>query len=685
MPCWQWLDFNFSKTYAGIPVSITVPPYGVYMGNDGRSAQNRIGPNSIPWPYSPCEVTAVAHVSMAIAKLANRMVTASVAGNGPVLIEVTANGSPTQGAQVLRRPESGSEVNPLGRTDANGQLSAYDVAVGDTLVARNQGWEINHLVSQADLPGPIELASPLTVKPHDVTANGSQANLPLGIIVSGQVASGMPYILSLRLQSSMALAAAPTVTLHVNNGIGQNVVLSPVNSLEYTGSVAIAASQVGTVEIACQGTNGVTLATTDQYQVGEANAATATTLWSSDGMADIHSPAGAVPTNCLAMVYSGFAPTIFPAGFSKVLVGPVLSVYQGAASSLNGTNGVVNIGYRDADVAGVDETSIKLYHWNGTARQWELQPSGVSVDANVVSASVTNFGVLALFADPTTDVTPPGAITNLSVTTGTNGWNVVASWTATGDDGNTGTATAYVLKFSTQAITASNWDTCATLALHHSPQPAGTVEQVQIQMPDPGVTYYFAIRAVDEAGNLGQLGKVVTAQSHQYDSDGDGMPDQWEITYGLNPTNSADAAQDADGDGLTNLQEYQLGTNPTAWDTDGDGMSDGWEVVNGLNPLSAADANLDPDGDGLSNLQEYLSGRNPNVYDTLRLKDCHLQPDGTLTISANGEAGRIYTMEVSTNLVNWTSQGLLAFTNTTMVVSGPAVTNAPMRFYRLRQ
>ncbi len=46
------------------------------------------------------------------------------------------------------------------------------------------------------------------------------------------------------------------------------------------------------------------------------------------------------------------------------------------------------------------------------------------------------------------------------------------------------------------------------------------------------------------------------------DSDGDGMPDAWEQSNGLNPLNPGDAAQDADTDGMTNLQEYLAGTNP---------------------------------------------------------------------------------------------------------------------------
>ncbi len=46
------------------------------------------------------------------------------------------------------------------------------------------------------------------------------------------------------------------------------------------------------------------------------------------------------------------------------------------------------------------------------------------------------------------------------------------------------------------------------------------------------------------------------------DSDGDGMDDAWETSYGLNPLSASDANSDVDGDGWTNLQEYRAGTNP---------------------------------------------------------------------------------------------------------------------------
>ena len=63
-------------------------------------------------------------------------------------------------------------------------------------------------------------------------------------------------------------------------------------------------------------------------------------------------------------------------------------------------------------------------------------------------------------------------------------------------------------------------------------------------------------------------------------------------------------------------------------DTDGDGMPDDWEVANGLNPNDPSDANGDINGDGYTNIEKWINGipttvrvdwRNlANNYDTLK-------------------------------------------------------------------
>lgn len=73
------------------------------------------------------------------------------------------------------------------------------------------------------------------------------------------------------------------------------------------------------------------------------------------------------------------------------------------------------------------------------------------------------------------------------------------------------------------------------------------------------------------------------------DSDGDGLPDWWEVAHGLDPNSAIGdngATGDPDKDGLGNLQEYQRGTDPMNPDTDRDGYADGVEVSLGSNPLN---------------------------------------------------------------------------------------------------
>ncbi len=100
------------------------------------------------------------------------------------------------------------------------------------------------------------------------------------------------------------------------------------------------------------------------------------------------------------------------------------------------------------------------------------------------------------------------------------------------------------------------------------------------------------------------------------DSDNDGIPDDYENRHGLDPNNGDDAQVDNDGDGLSNLQEFLASTDPNNIDTDGDGIEDGDEVTYGLNP-NIDDAFLDADLDGFANIHEVLVGSDVNVLSSI--------------------------------------------------------------------
>lgn len=96
------------------------------------------------------------------------------------------------------------------------------------------------------------------------------------------------------------------------------------------------------------------------------------------------------------------------------------------------------------------------------------------------------------------DTTPPGAITLSEA--GKTSTSVTVSWTESGDDGMTGNATSYQLRYSTAAINSGNF-TSASLHSSGTPSAPGTARTATVTGLSPGITYHFMYRICDEVPN----------------------------------------------------------------------------------------------------------------------------------------------------------------------------------------
>ncbi len=121
-------------------------------------------------------------------------------------------------------------------------------------------------------------------------------------------------------------------------------------------------------------------------------------------------------------------------------------------------------------------------------------------------------------------------------------------------------------------------------------------------------------------------------------------------------------------------------------DTDGDGIPDLWELANGLNPSSAADAALDSDGDGQSNKSEYLAGTNPQLPGSkLAASVAKTVTPGQYAITFIAVAGKTYTVRYKDDLLaaTWTTLQQVSAPASDTVTTINDTPGVPKRFYQV--
>ncbi|NOY60606.1 MAG: T9SS type A sorting domain-containing protein [Calditrichaeota bacterium] len=107
------------------------------------------------------------------------------------------------------------------------------------------------------------------------------------------------------------------------------------------------------------------------------------------------------------------------------------------------------------------------------------------------------------------DDVPPSAVTDLAIASVTSR-SVTLNWTSVGDDGTSGTASSYDIRFSTSPIeTDSDFNNADLVSDPPTPSQAGTGESFTVHGLQPNTTYYFAMKVIDDASNISGLSNVV--------------------------------------------------------------------------------------------------------------------------------------------------------------------------------
>jgi hypothetical protein len=116
-------------------------------------------------------------------------------------------------------------------------------------------------------------------------------------------------------------------------------------------------------------------------------------------------------------------------------------------------------------------------------------------------------------ADP--DIIPPAWVGNLVARPSKTSNAVDLTWTASGDDDNTGTAKTYYLRYSTSPIAYddgdASWDAATPVADLPAPKVAGSAETFTVTGLEGGTEYYFALKVADERPNLSEVSNCSSA------------------------------------------------------------------------------------------------------------------------------------------------------------------------------
>jgi hypothetical protein len=199
-----------------------------------------------------------------------------------------------------------------------------------------------------------------------------------------------------------------------------------------------------------------------------------------------------------------------------------------------------------------------LYYWRVRHRDNHGAWSGWSLETSFTTVSSSG------------DTTPPAAVTDLAATEATS-TTVTLTWTAPGDDGNTGTASTYDIRYSTETITDANWGPAIQCSDEPAPAAADAEHTFTVTGLSPDTTYYFAVKTADEVPNWSGLSNIASrkteaaAPANQPPAQPTSVsPVTGSTGLTLMPTLQASAFADPDAGDTHGASQWQIDDTP--WD-----------------------------------------------------------------------------------------------------------------------
>ncbi len=430
-------------------------------------------------------------------------------------------------APVISTPADGALLNSTsigvsGTAEANSTINVYEGAtVKGTAIASGAGsWSTTVTLTEG--------AHSLTATATDAAGNTSASSTAVGVTVD---------------------TAPPSGTVSINSGDAYTTSTSVSLSLTYSDTT----SGVDEVRYSNDGVWDT--------EIWEAPAATKSwTLTAGDGTKTVYYQIKDVAGNTTATSDTIVLDTAPP---SVPTINPVTSPTNVTPQTITGEKSTDSVSVLvNGDAATITSSVTWSYSFalsegtnlvNVTARDAAGNESGVASTSIIL------------------DTISPIAVSDLTSSDRTS-TSITLSWTVPGDDGSTGTATEYDIRYSTSPIvTPADWTAAVQIVDEPIPVTAGSgiTQSYTATGLNPETSYYFAIKARDEVSNWSSISNVLNAYTLIVaDITKDGTVNIFDlvkvgIAFGSSPGDpNWDPEADLKNDGVINIFDLVIvGTN----------------------------------------------------------------------------------------------------------------------------